>query len=89
MQAPFKVCGNHELSIGSDNGLICTGKLRTGSDNGLSPVQRQAIIWTNSELLSIGPLGRNFSEICIEIQTFSSKKYVFKNVICKMAAILS
>ena len=26
-----------------------------GSDNGLSPVCRQAIIWTNAELLSIGP----------------------------------
>ena len=26
-----------------------------GSDNGLSPGRRQAIIWTNSDLLSIGP----------------------------------
>ena len=49
-----------------------------GSDNGLSPVQHQAIICTNAGLLSIGPLGRNFTEICIEIQTFSFKKMHLK-----------
>ena len=27
------------------------------SDNGLSPIRRQAIILTNAGLLSIGPLG--------------------------------
>ena len=26
-----------------------------GSDNGISPVRRQAIAWTNTDLLSIGP----------------------------------
>ena len=30
-----------------------------GSDNGLSPVRRQAIIWTNAGILLIGPLGAN------------------------------
>ena len=30
-----------------------------GSDNGLSPVQRQAFIWTNTDLLSIGCRLRN------------------------------
>ena len=44
------------------------------SDNGLSPGQRQAIIWNNAELLLIEPLGTNFSEISIGIQTFSFKK---------------
>ena len=34
-----------------------------GSDNGLSPVQHQAITWTNAKSLSIGTLGTNFSEI--------------------------
>ena len=38
-----------------------------GSDNGLSPGRRQAIIWTNTGILLIGPLGTNFSEILIEI----------------------
>ena len=28
-----------------------------GSDNGLSPGRRQAIIWTNAEILLIGSLG--------------------------------
>ena len=45
-----------------------------GSDNGLSPGRRQAIIWTNAEILLIGPLGINFSEILIEINRFSFKK---------------
>ena len=54
---------------------ICIGKLTTiGSDNGLSPGRRQAIIWTNARILLIGPLGTNFSEIVIGIQTFSFKK---------------
>ena len=34
-----------------------------GADNGLSPVQRQAIIWTNDGILLMQPLGKNFSEI--------------------------
>ena len=58
---------------------ICIGNLTIiGSDNGLSPGLRQAIIWTNSWILWIGPLGTNFSEILIEIQTFSLKKMHFK-----------
>ena len=32
-----------------------------GSDNGLSPGWRQAIIWINAGIFSIGPLGINFS----------------------------
>ena len=42
----------------------------SGSDNGLSPGRRKAIIWTNAGILLIGPLGTNFSEILIEIRTF-------------------
>ena len=58
---------------------ICVSKLTIiGSDNGLSPDQRQAIIWTNAGLLLIGPLGRNFSEILIQILTFSFKKMRLK-----------
>ena len=45
-----------------------------GSDNGLSPGRRQAIIRTNAGILSIGPLGTNFSEILIGMQAFSFKK---------------
>ena len=54
---------------------ICAGNLTTiGSDNGLSPGRRQAIIWTSAGILLIWPLGTNFSEIQIGIQTFSYKK---------------
>ena len=45
-----------------------------GSDNGLSPDRRQAIIWTNARLLSIAPLRIYFNENLIEIQQFSLKK---------------
>ena len=45
-----------------------------GSDNGLSPIRRQAIIWTNAGLWSIGP----FSEISIKIQSFSFTKMYLK-----------
>ena len=58
---------------------ICVGKLTIiGSDNGLSPGRRQAIIWTNAGILLIGPLGTNFSEILIEIVPFSFKKMRLK-----------
>ena len=58
---------------------ICVSKLTIiGSDNGLSPDRRQAIIWTNAGLLLIGPLGTNFGEIPIEILTFSLKKMRLK-----------
>ena len=49
-----------------------------GVDNGLSPGRHQAIIWTNDEILLIGPLGINFSEISIEICTFSIMKIHLK-----------
>ena len=58
---------------------ICVVKLTIiGSDNGLSPGRRQAIIWTNAGILLIGPLGTNFIEILIGIQTFSFKKMHLK-----------
>ena len=58
---------------------ICVVKLTMiGSDNGLSPEQRQAIIWTNAGILLIGTLGTNFIEISIEIYIFSFKKMRLK-----------
>ena len=58
---------------------ICVGKLTIiGSDNGLSPERRQAIIWTNAGILLIRPLGTNSSEILIEIHTFPFKKIHLK-----------
>ena len=49
-----------------------------GSDNGLSPGRRQAIIWTTAGVLLIGPSGTNFSEILIKIHLFSFKKMHLK-----------
>ena len=58
---------------------ICVSKLSTiGSDNGLSPDRRQAIIWTNAGLLSIEPLQTYFSENWIKMQPFSLKKMHLK-----------
>ena len=58
---------------------ICVGILPIiGSENGLSPGRRQAIIWTNAGILVIEPLGTNFSEILIGIQIFSFKKMRLK-----------
>ena len=58
---------------------MCVCKLTIiGSDNGLSPGLRQAIIWTNAGLLLIRHLETIFSEILIGIQTFSFKKIYLK-----------
>ena len=58
---------------------ICVGNLANiGSDDGLPPVRCQGIVWTNAAILLIGPLGTNFSEIWIGIQTFSLKKSIRK-----------
>ena len=53
---------------------VCVSKLTIiGSDNGLSPGS-----WTNAGILSIESLGTNFSEILIEIYTFSFEKMHLK-----------
>ena len=49
-----------------------------GSNNGLSPRRRQAIIWNNAGILFIGPLGTNFIEILIRIQAFSFREMHLK-----------
>ena len=59
---------------------ICVGKTNIiGSDNGLSPGRRQAIISTNAGILLIGTLGTNSSE------TFNRMSFIFiqKNCIWK------
>ena len=58
---------------------ICVSKLTIiGSDNGLSPGRRQAIIWTNAGILLIRPLRTNFNEMLVEILTFSFTKMRLK-----------
>ena len=58
--------------------LCVSNQTIIGSDNGLSPGRRQAIIWTNAGILLIGPLGTNFSENLIEILTFLFTKMRLK-----------
>ena len=61
---------------------ICVSELAIiGSDNGLSPGRRQAIIWTNVGILLIRPPGTNFNEIIVEIHIIS-----FKNIHLKMSS---
>ena len=63
---------------------ICISKLTiSGSDNGLSPGRRQAIIWTNAGILLIRNLRTNFSGILMEIHTFSFKKMHLKMLSAK------
>ena len=69
---------------------ICVGNLTIiGSDNGLSPGRRQAIIWTNAGILLIRTLGTNFNEILCEIHPFSFSKIHLKMSVWKMASIWS
>ena len=53
-----------------------------GSDNGLSPERRQAIIWTSAGILLIGPLRTRNWNIFIEENTF-------ENVVCEILFISS
>ena len=58
---------------------ICGSKLTIiGSDDGLSPGWRQAIIWTNGGILLIRTFRTHFSEIISEILTFHSRNCISK-----------
>ena len=70
-----RLVSSHLILINSSPPSACrlyasVNRVSICSDNGLSLIQRQAIIYTNAGLLSIGPLGTDFSEIWIEIQNF-------------------
>ena len=76
-----------DVRISGSNGLTHWGRVThicvsnqtiIGSDNGLSPARRQAIIWSNAVILLIRTLGTNFSEILSKIQTFPFKKLILK-----------
>ena len=70
---------------------MLVNQVSIGSENGLSPIRRQVIIWTSAGLLSIGPLGANFNEILIKTQ--NTKNIIHENpsenVVCEKAANLS
>ena len=52
-----------------------------GSDNGLSPGRRQAIIWNNAVILLMGPLGMDLMNIFVQENALEN--------VCEMASILS
>ena len=75
---------NQFNSLRPSDAYICVGNLTIiGSDNGLWPGWRQAIISTNTRILLIGPLGINLHEILIQIHTFSFKKMCLKRLSAK------
>ena len=64
---------------------ICVNKITIiGSDNGLSPGRRQAIIWTIAGILLIEPRGTSFNRNSI----IFIHENEFESVVCEMAAIL-
>ena len=75
----YLVTGNALLSHWGQVTHICVSNLTIiGSDHGLSPGRRQAIIWTNAGILLIRSLGTNFSEVLFEMYIFSLKKCIWK-----------
>ena len=71
------------------SGIQLTLKFSIIIGNGLLPVRRQAITWTNAGLLSIGSLGTNFSEPQIKMKNFSLMKMHLKMSSAKLVAIMS
>ena len=68
--------------------LIRVGKITTiGSDNGLSPGRRQAIISFSAGILLIGYIRINFSEIISDKSYVSIKGNALQNVVYGMMAI--
>ena len=69
---------------------ICVSDLTiTGSDNGLLPGQRQAIIRTNAVILLIKPLGTKLQLNFYRNSNIFIQENAFENIACEMAAILS
>ena len=58
-----------------------------GSGNGMSPVRRHAIIWTNGDISPIGPPGKMWT-LDLSTKLFFNKN-VFEYVVCEMMTILS
>ena len=72
---------------GRETYIICVSKLGGDSNNGLSSVRCQVIIWTNAGLIVTGPLGTYLSEIVINAIFIQEKN--IENVVCKTEVILS
>ena len=74
-------CQNHMLHHWIDWRIYTLINLTLiGSDNGLSPVQRHAIMRNNVESLAVGPLGENLNHIFFEIQNFHLRKTFYSKL---------
>ena len=63
------------LTHGTRVAHICVRKrIIIGSNNGVSPSRRQAIISTNAGILLTRSLGANFNDVLITIDTFLFKE---------------
>ena len=76
--------------------MFCSGPLTPyawvnsviiGKGNGLLPVKRQAITWTNPDLLSNTHIGTNFIGSLIKLKKKFYQENAFEYVICKMSSI--
>ena len=65
-------------SLRPSDAYVSVKHTNIASDNGLSPIWRQAIISTNAAILSIRPQGTYFSEILSKIWKFLFKKMHLK-----------
>ena len=76
-------------SLRPSDAYMCSKLTIIGSDNGLSPDRRQAIIWTNAGILLIDPLGTNFSEILIEnhISSFTKTHLKMSSAQCRPSCL--
>ena len=69
---------------------ICVSKLTiTGPDNGLLPIRRLAIIWSNAGILLFGPIEKKPQWNYNRNSKIFTQENVFESVVCEMAAILS
>ena len=67
---------------------VCVGNLTIiGSDNGLLPGRRQAIIWTTAWTLLIKSLVTSFSEIFNQNSVIFIQENAFENVVSEAATI--
>ena len=83
MVSPTQLCWRyHSLPLRQRHICVCNLTI-IGSDNGLSPGRRQAIIWTNAWILLIGRIGTKFNEILIKLHTFSFKNMQLKTLSAK------
>ena len=58
---------------------ICFSKLNIiGSNNDLSPGRRQAIVWTSTGILLIGPLEQISKKFYLKLNRFHSRKCTWK-----------